>query len=757
MKPEKILSICAAAALLGISAPLAIAQTSDTDDNSNRQMVIEEVIVTATKRAVNVQDVPQAISVVSGQMMEDLGATGFNDLVDHMAGVEYRSGQAGRGDIAMRGISTFITVEGGPGAVVGLYVDELPLTMAGIFPDIKSFDVDRIEVLRGPQGTLFGEGSLAGTIRLVTHKPDPTAFSGRAELTYSDTRHGESNFIGNAVVNIPLGETLALRASGIYSDMGGYVDVIDLSTGEPSADNANTSKTVGGRIALGWTPNDKLEINLSAIINSAEQGVFSWGNRDYVHSTSVLSNTDDDLNAYNLTINYDFDFANFVSSSSYFDRDYVGDVANDGLVPIVSGLYGMFGLPAAGPITGVFIDQDITSKAFAQELRLVSNSSGKWQWTAGVFYKKQDFSNFFTGESVPPITEEETQFVAEFLTGLPLTDNLVVDNNGTYKQKAVFGEVSYDFTENFQALFGGRWFKEDRDSTSTYGGLFPVLLGAPPGELLPPASSDGSSNLFNPKLTLTYNFDSPMMIYGTVSEGFRSGGQNDFASLLPGAPADYDPETLTNYEIGFKSVLLDGRMVFNAAAYYMEWKDLQATIIEGPGGAFEASDNVGDAHSMGIDLELTWEPVDGLVFNAAATLLEAETDEVYFLPDPGGGPPQVAPKGSRIPGVAEQAFNLGGQYNFEFSGGLGAFVRLDYAYVGDSVDILINPIEVPSYQIFNARFGIEAERWSAALFVDNFTDEFITWDKHRDLDPWAGQTYTLGRPRTFGVTVRYNW
>jgi len=433
MKPEKILSICAAAALLGMSAPLAIAQTSDTDDDSNRQMIIEEVIVTATKREVGVQDVPQAISVFSGQMMDDLGATGFNDLVNHIAGVEYRTGQAGRGDVAMRGISTQNAVQGGPGAAVGLYLDELPLTMAGFFPDMKSFDVDRIEVLRGPQGTLFGEGSMAGTIRLISHKPDPTEFSGRAELTYSDTKNGEGNFIGNAVVNIPLGETLALRASGIYSDMGGYVDVLDLTTGEPLLENGNTSKTVGGRFALGWTPNDKLEINLSAIVNSAEQGLFSWGNEDYIHSTSVPSNLDDDMNAYNLTIDYDFGFANFVSSTSYFDRDLIGFVANDGLVPIVRGLYGLFGLPAAGPVTGVFIDQDITSEAFSQELRLVSNSSGKLQWTAGLFYKEQDFSNFFSGQSVPETTEAEVLFVSMFLTGLPLTDNLVVDNSGTYE------------------------------------------------------------------------------------------------------------------------------------------------------------------------------------------------------------------------------------------------------------------------------------------------------------------------------------
>jgi len=763
MKPEKILSLCITTALLVMSVPLAIAQTDSDEDDSNRQMILEEVIVSATKRDMNVQDVPQAISVFGGQLMEDVGASGFNELLEHIAGVEYRTTQAGRGEVAMRGISTFSTVQGGPGTVVGLYLDELPLSMAGFFPDIKSFDVDRVEVLRGPQGTLFGDGSLAGTVRLISRKPDPSAFSGKAELTYSDTKGGDDNKIGNAVVNIPLGETLALRASGIYSDMGGFIDQLDLSTGEPWIKNGNTSKTVGGRFALGWMPNDKLEIDLSAIINSAEQGTFAFADKDYVSSTSFPASLDDDMAAYNLTVDYEFDFANFVSSSSYFDRDLVGFVPQDGLVPTVSGLYGMFGLPAEGPVTAVYIDQDINSTAFSQEFRLVSNSSGKLQWTAGVFYKDQDFSNVFIGESVPVVTEEEIRFVSEIILGIPLSTNLLIDNSGNYEQIAVFGEASYDFTDNFQLLFGGRWFKEDRKSTSTYGGLFPVLIGAlqgapiPPGELIPPATSTGSSNLFNPKLTLTYKFENSALVYGTISEGFRSGGQNDFFSFLPGAPIDFEPETLTNFEIGYKSILLDGRMVFNAAAYYMDWKDLQATILEGPGGAFEAQGNVGDAHSLGIDLELNWEPVDGLVFNASATILEAETDEDFILGDPDGFP-DIAPKGSRIPGVAEQTFNLGGQYNFEFSSGLGSFVRLDYAYVGDSTDILINPVLVESYQIVNARWGIEAERWSAALFVNNLMDEFITYDKARPEDDiWVGQTWTVGRPRTIGVTVRFNW
>jgi len=761
MKPEKILSILVAAALFGSSAPFVIAQESDEYLDE-----IEEIIVTATRREARLQDVPQAISVFTEQMMTDVGATGFNDLVDHIAGIEYRTPQAGKGEIAMRGIAPQGGVPGGPGSPVGLYLDELPLTMAGMFPDIKSFDVKRIEVLRGPQGTLFGEGSMAGTIRLVSNQPDPSGFSGKVDLTYSDTKGGESNKIANLALNIPLGETLALRVSGFYNDMGGFIDLLDYTSGEPLAKNSNSSKTSGGYFVLGWMPTDKLEVSLSALINRAKQGDFNFANEDYMMAASIPSSLDDDLNAYNLAIRYEFGFADFVSSSSWFDRKTNGPIASDGLVPIVSAVYGQFGLPAAGPITGVHIDQDLDSKAFSQELRLVSNGTGSLQWTAGAFYKKQDFSRFFTGGTTPEITAEENLIVSTILTTailgtpVPMEESILSVNNGSYKQIALFGEVSYDFSDHFQALIGARIFREDRTAVSAYSGLFPFLIGLGAGQIILPdvAESEGRSNVFNPKLTLNYNFESSSMVYGTVSQGFRSGGQNPFAQLLPGAPLDYDPEKLTNFEIGYKSTWADGKLIFNAAAYYMNWRDLQAVVIEGPGGAFEAQDNVGDAHSTGVDLELNWVPIEGLTFAASATLLEAETDDEYVRYNL-GGPPTIAPKGSRIPRVAEQSFNLSGQYNWSISGSLGGVARLSYSYVGDSKDILVNPITVESYNIVDARIGIESDRWGVTLFVDNLTDEFITLDKSREEPPtpWVGQYWTVGRPRTIGVNVRFNF
>ena len=237
MTASRILLFSTLFAMLMLVSWGATAQEPD----SERQMVLEEVIVTATKRETSLQDTSESISVFSERLIEDIGAQDFSGLVDHIAGVEYRTDTQGIGNVSIRGVASLSSVGGSPGAAVGYYLDELPLTMAGMFPDIQSFDIERVEVLRGPQGTLYGEGSMAGTIRLISAKPDPNAFSGKVDLTYSNTDGGGNNGMANAVLNLPLiKDTLALRVAGFYSDMSGYVDAINWVDGSLLQKNSNT-------------------------------------------------------------------------------------------------------------------------------------------------------------------------------------------------------------------------------------------------------------------------------------------------------------------------------------------------------------------------------------------------------------------------------------------------------------------------------------------------------------------------------------
>jgi len=759
MTASRILLFSTLFAMLMLVSWGATAQEAD----SERQMVLEEVIVTATKRETSLQDTSESISVFSERLIEDIGAQDFSGLVDHIAGVEYRTDTQGIGNVSIRGVASLSSVGGSPGAAVGYYLDELPLTMAGMFPDIQSFDIERVEVLRGPQGTLYGEGSMAGTIRLISAKPDPNAFSGKVDLTYSNTDGGGNNGMANAVLNLPLiKDTLALRVAGFYSDMSGYVDAINWVDGSLLQKNSNTVDTKGGRISLAWTPNDDLSVTGSVLLSYSETGDFNTGNTEYQHATSTLNYFDDDLEAFNLTIDYSLPFADLVSSTSYFDRETNASLDQGDLVDIVNEIFEPTGIS----VDAVFTPRDVDSESFSQEIRLVSTGDGPWQWTTGVFYKQQDFRDFFTGAANPSIPEELVVALSTFFTTnfppfitTPMTETTVILNEGTYDQIAAFGEVSYDFNDEFRLLVGGRLFREDRDSTSAAGGLFTFLQGLfATGEGFLPSSitSKGSSTVFNPKVTLTYNVNDDSMMYGTVSQGFRSGGQNDFQALIPGAVTDYDPETLTNYEIGYKSAWLENRLVLNVAAFYQDWKDLQAIVLEGPGGVFESQDNVGDAHTMGIDVELNYlPPIEGLVLSLSGTLLEAETDEDFLLPDEFGGGQQIVPSGTRIPDVAEKQLSLSGQYNFPVTNNIDGFARLSYSYSGDSTVNLTRPdLTTPSYSIANARIGIEAANWQLSFFVDNLTDEFITLRASTFEQPFVGNVWALGRPRTYGVNLR---
>ncbi len=236
---------------------------------------------------------------------------------------------------------------------------------------------------------------------------------------YSDTKGGDNNSIANAMLNIPLIEdTLALRVSGFYNDMGGFIDTLSWVDGTLLEADANTSETKGGRAALAWTPNEKLSVTASAFMSNAERGSANEANESFQQSTSVLEFADDDIAAYNLTIDYEFSAANLVSSTSYFDRDINRHIDQGGLVDSTNFILGFVGLS----VDGVFIDQFGSSDAFAQELRLVSNGSGPLQWTAGVFYKEQEFSTEFAGQGVPEIPQEVTEALSMALVGFPMSE-----------------------------------------------------------------------------------------------------------------------------------------------------------------------------------------------------------------------------------------------------------------------------------------------------------------------------------------------
>jgi len=741
-----ILASASAIALTALSAP---ANAQETDVGRR----LETVTVTATKRAENAQDISQSLTVVSEEQLKLIGAQDFADLVNLTPGVELRNTQAGKGAISIRGVSELNTANlaGGTGSSVGFYLDEMPLAMAGYLPDIKSFDIQRVEVLKGPQGTLYGEGSLSGTIRLISNAPDQNEFAAGLDLTASSTKGGDGNHAFNGMVNIPLvQDKLALRVVGFDQSVGGFIETTDAS-GNPSSKNANYNDTTGGRASLLWTPTDRIDVTASVFISSADRGAPSVAKKDQVVAQSVASATEDDLSAYNLTAKFDLGFADLISSSSYFDREANGIVDQGGLVPQVNFVFGLFGVPMT--VDGVYIDQWLETDAFAEEIRLVSTGDGPLDWTVGAFYKTHDSRLGFVSDGEPGIPSSVWVGLSQYLTGGAVTipDGFSTDTSTETEQIAIFGEATYAFNEKFDVLVGGRLFKEKRDSTSSFSGVFPVLLGGPlPGTF----SSDAEDEIFNPKIALTYHWNEDVLGYVTASRGFRSGGQNDLSVFVPGSPTEYEPEQLTNYEVGFKSTLAGGSVRLNAAAFYMEWEDLQSVIAEGPGGIGEVVGNIGAASSQGVEFELAAQLTDSLRLMLAGALIDATTDEAVQVPDPSGGGAVTVASGTRIPNVAESSFSAALDYDFSVTDSLDGFARASWSYVGGSTNYIVRNQTVPAYNLVDLKLGIKRDGWSASIFANNVFNEDVLLSREITDNLADGEPrYTWGRPRTIGVNL----
>lgn len=781
-------SVALAAAIGAVLATPASAQSAGGD-------MLEEVIVTATKRSESLQEVPIAISVFSEQALRDAGANDFASLVAEAPGIELRVEQKGSGAASIRGIAELNTdnIFGTTGTAVGLYIDESPFSVGGFFPQSALYDVKRVEILRGPQGTIFGEGSLAGTIRIVTNRPDPTAFLGSVDATYGSITDGGSNQDFNAMLNLPLiKDRLAARIVGFYYDDGGWIDRVDpvvtpsfgappnvfLGANVPSVSldyaagpetrDVNTSKTSGGRLQLEYS-GDSFTATLSALNQKLENGYRNRGreSRIGIFSTDYES-LDDKTNMYGLVLEWKLDRGSILSSSNYFDRDLtsINDqfgiiwVANQIVFPL-SVFYGpMFEQPPFWT-QGSRASYDLTVREFNQELRYVSDFKGPFEITAGAFYRDRTYRNRFQSPQEPLVPGYIYNLMCG-MCGLPMVpgngDNDITSNNES-KQMAVFAEGTWKVTDSVKLLLGGRYFKDKRDSDSLVFGVFA-------GFTTPTSfTSQSDESIFNPRASVTFDISDSLTSYVSASRGFRSGGSNDLFGIVPGAtPEDetYDSERLTAYEIGLKGNAWDGRVSFSGALFLNQWDDLQVVTKEGPGGVGEIISNAGNAESKGIDLEATIRATDHLTFGANATFLDTNIEDIVAS--------GVQYNDVDIPYVADTRLNASVTYRRPMTSKLGAFVRANVSYTSEARNNLTTLGTVaetlPSYTTVGLRAGIEAERWAVTLFATNLTDEFIPLrqfyspnpDTPSGGDAITGEAlYDQGSPRVIGVNVRFSF
>lgn len=693
---------------------------------------LEEVVVTATKRGEELlQEVPASIRALGERDFIYKDVTEYNDWARLVPGLTTQDQGPGEKRFIIRGIQSV-----GP-ATVGVYFDDGVITGfnpeddgGGRNADIRLYDVERIEVLRGPQGTLYGEGSMSGTIRIITNKPNLAEFKGAASLEGGTISEGGELFHGDGMVNVPLvKDRFALRAVGWYEDDDGFIDNVRLGI-----EDVNDAETTGGRLAARWKPDEPLTIDLSAVVQQTDVG----GKRRFFPAIGELDTDEytqdryeDDLELFQLSVDYVLDSGAVHASSALLNRDVFFRFDSTPLLIF-------FGVPL--PFALAVTDQPDEREVWSNEIRYASQLSGPFNFVAGAYYQRseRDFvSNVIsTNESGVPNGTEPDIFGRE--------SGFKID------QSAVFGELTYRFTDRWSALFGVRYFEYDQKSTSIetlpFGGFDPGDAPTPD-----PNRSANDSDV-SIKASVSFKPTDDVNFYALYSEGFRQGGTNStgFGNAII-IPEEFEPDSVDNFELGAKTTWLDGRLVLNAAVYRIDWSNIQTQEQE-PVQGFSFIGNAGEARVDGVEVELFAQATPDLYFAIAGGYQDARLTEdqpVLEVETP------VGRDGDPIPSVPEFTGSISGQYDFPVAGSWNGYIRADWAYTGESATQFNQNGEFynvqHAYDTFDVRLGFESGAWRLALYAENVFDERaeITIVENRAV-PLSVFT---NRPRTVGLKI----
>ncbi len=658
---------------------------------------IQEIIVTAQKREERALDVPLSISAFTNNSMREQGAAQLADFLQTAPGVGIVDGETGVQSIQIRGINSVFG-----DSPVGYYLDELPFSFIGnaAVPDVRTFDVERVEVLRGPQGTLYGDGSIGGTIRVLTADPNLKNLQGDIDLMAMSTEDGADSYAAKGMLNIPIKEDrAALRLVASHEDFGGWID--DITNG---VKDENDRSIDNYRAKLRLAPTEKLDLVFSA-----------WHTEtDSLNSTSSLENrtspnsrlvNEVSYDLYSLTARYDFGWARLVSATSWMD----------------------FTLKNLGSFGGFPLITDQSQAVRSEELRLTSANDEGFRWTGGLFYRKV-----------------ERPLKAQVFT-------FVLDQFSDSKSYAVFGEGTWPlFDKKLDLTVGLRYFKDDRVRDDPVDAATLALI-----RTLNPSFSgrvDSSFDTVNPRLNLAWHLRDDWMLYTNVAKGLRTGQVQPVVSLITATligrtiPIGIDEETLWSYEVGAKGTFAGGRAALEAAAYYNDWKNLQLNAVLDAVSQLSALINGGTARTVGAELSLTLQPVDDLSLRLTASHIDAE----YTESKPGIN----IRKGDRVTSVPENTASLSATYRWPLTNSLKGFAYGIAQYTSDRVDLLNNAIPSDDYTVVDMRLGVEGKAWGIYLFGDNLTDEngaidvsFLT----------ALGTAPRLRPRSYGVNTSFSF
>lgn len=734
MRPTRL------AAILGIlGANVALAQEGVP---SSQEAVLEEVIVTAQKRTESLQSVPIAITAVSGEDIAALGANGFESFATRVAGTQFLPVSPNNSQFFMRGVSSGATSfdQLQQSSAVGIYFDEVPTDVSGMNPNYQLFDMERIEVLRGPQGTLYGSGSESGAVRVIPRKADLDLFSIGGGLTVSSTEKGGTNRTLDGTVNAPLiAGKLGIRATGYSNHQAGYIDNV-----VAALKDSNDASMDGGRLALRAKPADPWTIDLLAVYQKTDQddrNATSTAFSELKRGTLRPEKTADQDQLASAVIRYDAQAFSLTSVTGHQRKSEVYDQSLGGLLP----LFG-FG-PTDFPVN---FDTDLDVKTITQELRLQSNSPGKLQWIIGGFFARIERTLFQTIE-VPGLDQAAPFLPPASVFGNPPDRVLNTDFATNNRQYAAFGELTYSFNDQVDLILGGRYFKARQRASFVDKGLFEGGIYTD--------DRKGSEDGFNPKVSVSYKLDKSHQVYLQAARGFRLGGPNypippplcaaDLASIGYGSgePRTFDSDNVWSYELGSKNTLHNGRATLNLSAFMLEWSDVQTTVTLSCGYYFQ--DNLGKARSRGAEAEFSAAIMPGLQFAVSLTYTDSEFREA--IPSIG------LDKGTRTAYAPKLSGNISADYSYEWREGRRFFISVDAQHVGqrNTTVTTVNNFALDSFTLANLRTGIRLGPWDAYLFANNLFDKRAEMFRGPSTLPLQPETsLVVARPRTVGVTVR---
>ncbi len=781
-----LLAGCATAV---IATPVQ-AQDSNTEGKT--------IIVTATKRNSTVQDVPFSINAQTAEDIQKSGAVTLEDLSRNVAGLAVQNLGPGQSQVSIRGVSAGQIVRDQPGVKeqVGVYVDESVISLSLFTPDLDLFDLNRVETLRGPQGTLFGSGSVGGTIRYITNQPKIGRTEGMVEANLNLVDGDDVGGHIKGAINVPLGTNTAARAVGYYTRYGGFIDA--LREGGSVDKNVNSGERYGGRLAVTFEPSSTVSITPRVIYQKVttngfnRQEVFNLYANPYTTTRPAVTFKEreqfllldeafeDETFIADAVVKVGIGSVDLTSVSSYTNRDIL--VSRD-----ASALTGSVSVDLGFPNAGVLLPSNLRDttkvKSFTQELRLSSNGDGPFQWVFGGFYSdtSRDYAQRLPTPGYDAFTDAAfgAGTSVAVANGFPLNSPYNADINYDIKQKAVFGEASYQFGDKLTATVGGRYYDFTEDRQFVSGGLF-----ANGDNQTGTTSSDG----FTPRFLLSYEATNTITINAQAAKGFRLGGINDplniplcsggatgIDALTYGNRPTYEDESLWNYELGIKT---QGRgFTFNAAAFYSDISNLQVTADAGSCSS-RVVFNVPKAHSQGVEFELTATPATGLDLGVSGSVLSAQFDS--SVTTTAGVVIAGIRDGNRLPTVPKFQISANASYSYPVSDGAEAYFAASVQHIGNRIsqpsDQEGNPrsfvsglpfggapgtnatvlnLVLPSYEVVNLSVGVDFDNGlSLTAYINNVFDENALLSFDRERGGRARLGFATNPPRTFGMTAR---